>query len=237
VTAIYIIGVGIIGSFVYFLTISVAPMVDMFKNRLLYRLNLSVEELAVVEKCLSRLARVIVMSDRVDDPKLGFLEAVKDNFTCGVKYLFLVSNKSTDEQLDQYRVIFQEIEIAVRAEGHARSLCGENVVYSEDPFFEIHRLNQDWSDYPYYCYELKCDDEAEHSARYLMYRGSEIGVGIASHYYKVPPEIAHSLVKRADALKSFIKAQRDHFVDGSQANLGNEPPLTVIPIGKGRRRS
>lgn len=235
-TLLYIILGATLLAFAYFVITAAGPVIDMYQNRLVYRANLSRAEQALVEKQLNRLARVIVMCDRVDRPERGFLDAVKDNFTTGVKYVFLVSNRSTDQQLDQYREIFTEIGAAVRAEGNARKLIGEDVLVFDDPLFEVHRLKQNWSDYPYICYEFICDASAEPSSRYLMYRGSEIGVGIAPEYHKVSPEIAHSLIMRADALKAFIIAEREEFDDGRGASLANKPAFIqgVIAGGRGR---
>jgi hypothetical protein len=214
-----------LGAFGYFVVITARPMLDMLQNRLLYRSYLSRAEQAVVEKDLSNLARVIVMCDRVDPPTSGFLDAVKDNFSTGVRYVFLVSSRATTEEIERYVRMFEKIEVAIRAEQDARAELPDysnGARIGKDPLFEMHRLNQEWNDYPYICYEFFSND-TESSPQYLMYRGSELGVGIASEYVRISPETAYSLIKRADALKQFIAAERDHFVDGRAGTLSNEP--------------
>lgn len=216
---------------VCFVVLTGPPLLDMFKNRLLYRSYLSRSEQAIVEKKLSRLSRVIVMCDRVDPPERGFLSAVKDNFSTGVKYVFLVSNRAAETELDQYVQVFENIEAAVRAEKTAYALIGDDQDIISTPLFEVHRLDQDWNDYPYICYEFahRRDEEA---SQFLMYRGNELGVGIASEYVRIPPEIAYSLVKRADALKRFIGSDRELFVEAHEGNLENLPIENVLPFGR-----
>jgi hypothetical protein len=231
-----VLGAAAFATFTYVIVIAYKPLSDMYSNRLLYRSYLSREEQALVEKNLSKLSRVMVMCDRVDPPGSGFLDAVKDNFANGVRYVFLVSSRATPEQVSRYERIFSNIEVAVSAEAAARAELvftqpeGDTEIRKER-LFEVHRLHQEWNDYPYICYEFSIDDSDDGDVRYLMYRGCDLGAGIAEEYVRISPETAYSLVKRAHALKGYIAAERESFVDSKAGSLDNSPPANVVPFG------
>lgn len=218
-----------IASFGYLAIVAARPLAEMYRNRLLYRSYLSREEQASVEKNLSRLSRVVVMCDRVDPPTRGFLEAVKDNFANGVSYVFLVSSRATSEELDRYLRVFEKIETSVRAEAEARAEIDGLAVVARARLFEVHRLHQEWNDFPYICYEFYSSNDDAPELQYLMYRGCDMGVGIADEYVRISPETAYSLIKRADALKVYIAAARDGFVSPAAGALNNEPASSVVP--------
>lgn len=210
---------------------SIKTILQLRLNSALFKVHLTKSDQARIEKNLSGLNKVIVLSDRVDAPSDGFYEAVSDNFRSGVTYLFLVSHRSTESDLAAYRLIFEKIEIAVRAEMDARSAVGVVHQLPTGPLSEFRRLHQEWEDYPYMCYEF-FDKNSPETPQYLMYRGNQIGVGLADSYVKVSPETAYSLVKRASSLKELINDLPDNFVDGSLANLNNESLENVLQFKK-----
>lgn len=218
----------------YFFSRYVPPLL---RDRLLFKQHLTREEQAKVEKNLSRLSRVIVMCDRFDPPSTGFLDAVSDNLSNGVKYLFLISHKATDDLVVRYSEMFEQIELSVRAKERARSAVQEGQGLPEGPLYDFHRIPQDWDDYPYICYEFypECPNLAP---SYLMYRGNQMKVGIAERYVRVSPEAAYSLVKRADALKNFIGGGgMKNFVPAHRGDLENTPVGNILQIRSGKSGS
>jgi hypothetical protein len=193
---------------------------NFLKKELLYKRSLDWTELAKVEEKLDRLQRVIVMADKVDEPTDALREAVEDNMSTGVRYLFLVSHRTPDKTIQKYNDIFKQLEICARARDHSKIILGKSPVIKDDRLFSFHKLKQDWIDYPYVCYEYQ---EAINHKRmnYLMYRGDELGVGIAKSYRKITPETAYSLICRADALKNYMNVEPDQFSDGTEAGLSN----------------
>lgn len=133
---------------------------------------ISVEKLGIIERDLPNLKQVIVVADRVEKPSSTLEEAVEDNFREGVKYLFLVSHSSAEQELTGYFLIFEALaKIA---------LSGSRKNVNIRDFVEIKRLPYDWPDVPYIFYQYSPDDTEN---RYTVaFRGNEKGEGIADFY-------------------------------------------------------
>lgn len=131
-----------------------------------------VEKLGSIERDFSNLKQVIVVADRVEKPSSTLEKAVEHNITHGVKYLFLVSNSTAEQELTGYFLIFEALaKIAL-------SKSGKNVNIRE--FVEIKRLPYDWPDAPYIFYQYSPDDTDE---RYtVVFRGNQKGEGISDFY-------------------------------------------------------
>lgn len=153
-----------------------------------------VRRLGVIERDFRNLKQVIVVADCVERPSGILQEAVEDNFREGVKYLFLVSQKRAEAEVNGYFLIFEALAKKVIAETQQEIDVLELV--------QIRKLTYDWPDVPYLFYQYKSD-----SGELLTtaFRGNQRGEGIANAYEQLT-------TARSEAIASALLAQAPEFI-------------------------
>ncbi|HEX8466926.1 MAG TPA: hypothetical protein VF620_03875 [Allosphingosinicella sp.] len=200
--------------------------------------ELSVDELALIEKYVPDLRTVVILCHRVDEPNASLAKAVLDNFQQGAAYTFFVSpDESQDEDLARYQDWFRCIFGA--AQGASPS-AGENSVIRRrkfDDVFAIRRLPLVWQNVPYVFYSFGTES-GEVST--IAFKGTQPGVGISDEYIRVGATEARAIVDLCSAASAaFSPAFADKDVE-----LNDEPmPDTKIdvkiidfPVAVGGRR-
>jgi hypothetical protein len=142
---------------------------------------LGVDELAALEEGLKGLEKVIVVCDRVEAPSDGLRRAVTQNLQRGVAYLFLVSNRRAEAELDGYFNIFRLI---------ARDVTSRNRAHDTiDRLVGIQSLPYDWDQVPYIFYQTFVGDQS----RTFALRGDQEKEGISDGYFLVTPRSAEAI--------------------------------------------
>ena len=129
------------------------------------------------------LKRVIIVANKIEPPTSILAEAVEYNFSRGVKYVFLVSQERAELEIAGYFTIFKayaQVVIARRGAGNIEDLI------------EIQRLPYTWDDYPYIFYVLDIPGKGEKT---LAFRGDQLHEGIARHYGRIDPVLAHTIAQ------------------------------------------
>lgn len=140
----------------------------------------SYRTLGQIEGSLPDLERVIVVAHRVEEPTHELREAVKLNFRRGLKYLFLVSQSTAEEELLGYYKIF-------------RALAEIETKKSATDLVDIQELPYDWPNFPYVFYETRARGTAEPS--FVAFRGNQKQEGIANFYSPVEGPNAYILAR------------------------------------------
>jgi hypothetical protein len=139
----------------------------------------SYHKLGSIEGNLPDLQRVIVVAHSIEDPQNELREAVKKNFSKGIRYLFLVSKSTAQDELQGYYKIFRTLaEIVTKS--------GPNLV-------DIQELPYDWPSFPYVLYETRPADSSE--PNFLVFRGSQKKEGIADYYSPVDSGPAYIIAR------------------------------------------
>jgi hypothetical protein len=149
-----------------------------FSPRFLGPRVITAEQLGLIEKHISQfgLEQVIVLADRVDEPHASLREAVLNNFSERVQYLFLISQRNADQELKGYYQTFLELA--------RKSIQEHDRLIEVDDLVKIYKLPYDWDDFPAIFYRLKPDNQRATST--WAFRGLETNQGIASHYEPIP---------------------------------------------------
>ena len=143
--------------------------------------RISVHELGQIEGELRDLVRVLVMCNKVQDPRNALRKAVEKNFARNVKYIFLISSRHADKELTGYFTIFETL-----AKIHIARSRTELAV---SDLVEIMQLGYKWDDYPYVFYQMG----EGNNLHTIAFRGTDRGEGIATFYEQVDPHYAHTI--------------------------------------------
>lgn len=178
--------------------------------------TISLDKLALIERCTVNLEQVIVAADVVRDPAGSpLLVPVKVNFGRQVKYLFLVSKSRAAEELAGYYRVF---------EAYAQIELGPDATQSElKELIDIRELSYDWTTYPHVFYQARNSDGEKTT---VAFRGNSLGVGYSDKYTRLGPEEAHTIATAilADAPVSLVQ---DDFAKHPELNLVHDEDVAV----------
>ena len=184
---------------------------------------LTKEEIGRIEEQLSNCREVILVADKVNVPTREdakeIMIALIDNFIDGVEYNFLVPK-------DYYQNHNKEI---ISRYKHIMGVA-EDFSESDVPpeLFKLHAYPYEKlePDYPYlfYRYETEVGDEI------IAYRGEDVGMGIASHYRRLEPEIARTFLLK---MLPYIHGDKLSTDINKYDNFSSE---NVIPIERQRKQ-
>lgn len=151
---------------------SIGALIYVFRDPGRYSKYISVRNIGIIERDLSRLKRVIVVANQIDRPTGTLLEAVEDNFGEGVHYLFLVSKSQGISAREQWYQLFEAIARVVRYQK------GLNIPVNN--LVNIQTLDYEWPSEPhiFYQYESIGDNEL----KTVCFRGNSSGTGISEFY-------------------------------------------------------
>jgi len=138
-------------------------------------------DLAFIEGGNPLLREVVVIAHKVEEPEGLLRDIVKENFSKGVIYKFIISENTFEDEKERYIKIFE-------AYG-AVSKPNDSV---HDKLVEIFNLNFKWTDYPYIFYISQKSDVNEEPFIF-GYRGSQMLEGIADSYVLLHPSQANTL--------------------------------------------
>jgi len=178
-------------------------------NRNHFSRFLSVRKLGIIERDLTGLKQVIVLADRIERPHSTLAEAVEDNFSEGVHYLFLISNSNAENEMNGYYQIFEAL---------ARiSADKSDIDTSASDLVDIKKLPYDWPDVPYIFYRFQ--EENDKKIKTLAFRGNQKKEGIADFYEKLSGQHSQAMVQAllAEAPQEIahLKAlKKVKFIDG-----------------------
>ncbi|MFM5932005.1 MAG: hypothetical protein ACKOPQ_13950 [Novosphingobium sp.] len=198
---------------------------------------ISMHDLAGIEKNISNLREVIVISARVDAPSRSLHDAVLDNFQQGASYTFYVSsNGHTDEELNHYRNWFQAIFDSAVGMAPAQ---GENSKIRDLQFaelFSVRRLGIEWATVPFIFYIY---DDEEKGKTVFAVRGMTEGVGISSYYQALDSKDAMAIIELSGSASTNafagLQGQEIAFSDSlSDEDVAN--PISNVLIANFDRR-
>ena len=151
---------------------SIGTLIHVFMDPGRYSKYISVRRLGIIERDLSRLRRVIVVANQIDRPTGTLLEAVKDNLSEGVHYLFLVSKSQGTSAREEWFQLFEAIARVVKYQKKLDIPTAELV--------NIKTLDYEWPSEPniFYQYERTKDS----GLTTVCYRGNSSGNGISEFY-------------------------------------------------------
>ena len=141
-----------------------------------------VKKLGLIERDLEGLKQVIVVANQpFQKPSDTLAEAVEDNFLEKVKYLFLVSKSTAENELHGYFLVFEALAKIAMSKS-------KNILSIRD-LVEIKRLPYDWARFsPYIFYQFSKENSEELLT--LAFKGNQRLGGIADYYE--PLSIGHS---------------------------------------------
>ena len=144
-----------------------------------------VKHFADFEKRLQILTTVVVISDRIDEPKNILEAAVIDNFREGVNYHFFVPPQIYEKSKDTVFKFFNHLSKSAQLKGEKYEDCGIGQAFAHD-------LNYSRADYPYVFY-LYGDGVGE-IKHVLGFRGCDQFVGVSKKYVMIENETAKSIL-------------------------------------------
>jgi hypothetical protein len=166
-------------------------------------LGIPVCDIGIIERDLINLKMVIVVAHKVEVPTSTLAQAVEHNFARGVKYIFLISNDHAEKEINGYYKVF---------EGYAQVVIGRQGAGKIADLLDIQKLPYNWDDYPYIFSKLRLPSGEEKT---LAFRGDELHEGIAKHYGRVDPVLAHTIARAivSEAPKSLlgVEVEREQF--------------------------
>lgn len=173
---------------------------------------LTLEQLGTLEASVPNLVRVMVVANRIDKPEGALGQAVEENFSKKIKYLFLVSGSTAAVEKEGYYKIFEAYQ-AIKS--------------PNTRLVDIKALPFEWDDYPIIFYQ--CKDENDPAV--IAFRGSDIREGLTRYYERVPAEYAHTIAKSllADAPKDVDQRE---IPDRAEFNTGKNIQLDELPHGR-----
>lgn len=141
--------------------------------------TISTKDFALLERDINNLKQVIVVCDQVESPSDLLYDSIKDNLGEGVKYKFFVSSDKLDKSKAEPLTFFKNAE---------RLKLG---LTEDQPttLTEILDLGHQRNDNPYVFLVSNGGD----SNKVICFKGTEIGVGVASSYTFVDQDIARNL--------------------------------------------
>jgi hypothetical protein len=142
--------------------------------------GIPVSDIGIIERDIVNLRTVMVVAHKVEPPTSTLAEAVDHNFKRKVKYTFLISNDNESEIHGYYQVFKAYAQVALR----------EHPGMSLSDLIEILKLPYNWDDFPYIFYTVQLPSGEEKT---LAYRGDQLQEGIADHYGRVDPVLAHTI--------------------------------------------
>jgi hypothetical protein len=146
----------------------------------------AVTDLGLYEGGLATLERAVIVAHRIEDPKDSLREAVRNNISRGVQYLFLVSPSTYAEEKNLGYQLFAVLANMTLKDGKSNSKVEELV--------DIKPLPYEWEDTPYIFYELR-EEERRGVRRIIALRGNQKREGIAEGYFQVPPPFARTIYR------------------------------------------
>jgi hypothetical protein len=147
--------------------------------------GIGVHQIGIIERDLPYLEAVTVIADKVERPTEMLSQAVEHNFRRGVKYHFLVSGNRRPEEVKGFYGYFKamaEMELS-RSQDTTKKL---------KDFIEIGQLPYAWDDYPLIFYRVRLPNGRPKT---LAFRGDQLHEGIAAHYGRLEPTLAHTIAR------------------------------------------
>lgn len=154
------------------IAVSIGALVYVLRDPGRYSKYISVRKLGIIERDLSRLKRVIVVANQIDRPTGTLLEAVEDNFSEGVHYLFLVSKSQGVSSREQWFQLFEAIARVVR------KIKGLDIPVNK--LVSIKTLDYEWPSEPHIFYQYEGLENSELIT--VCFRGNSSGYGISEFY-------------------------------------------------------
>jgi hypothetical protein len=151
---------------------SIGALVYALRDPGRYSKYISVRKLGIIERDLSKLQRVIVVANQIDRPTGTLLEAVQDNFSEGVHYLFLVSKSQGVTSRNQWFQLFEAIARVVR------DIKGLDIPVTN--LVSIKTLEYEWPSVPHIFYQYESLKDSELTT--VCFRGNSTGYGISEFY-------------------------------------------------------
>lgn len=164
---------------------SLLTILYVLKNPSRFSKYISVRKLGIIERDLTKLERVIVVANQIDRPTGTLLEAVEDNFSEGVHYLFLVSKSQGAKARRQWFQLFEAIARVVK------SLKGLDIP-TED-LVSIRSLEYEWPSEPHIFYQYKRVESGELTT--FCYRGNTNGEGISRFYVMITDSSIEAMLR------------------------------------------
>lgn len=159
---------------------AIGIVIYTFSNRHRIARFIPVSHLGIIERDLKNLRTVIVLADRIEKPSGALEDAVENNFSEKVHYMFLVSQKRAEKEINGYFLIFKAL---------AQKAISEMTEPIEiKSLISIRKLTYDWPDVPYIFYQYE-KNPGEIST--IAFRGNQRGEGIADAYEQLKD--SHSL--------------------------------------------
>ncbi|MCH7575694.1 MAG: hypothetical protein IIA59_11285 [Candidatus Marinimicrobia bacterium] len=152
---------------------------------------ISVNKIGIIERDLHGLVQVVVVAQMIEKPSSQLEIAVQHNFERGIKYLFLVSESTAEQEVSGYYLIFEALaKIAIARTGKVIKL---------KELIDIKKIAFDWTDAPYVFYQYI--EEGSNEKKTILFKGNQRGEGIADYYERIPSAqamvIANSLLANA----------------------------------------
>ena len=147
--------------------------------------GIAVHEIGTIERDLAHLEAVTIIADKVERPTDTLSQAVEHNFSRGVKYLFLVSGAREPDEVRGYFEIFEAMARVVLARQQKKDKSVRDLI-------EIKQLPYTWDDYPLIFYRVRLSNG---KAKTLAFRGDQLQEGIADHYGRLEPSLAHTIAR------------------------------------------
>jgi hypothetical protein len=151
---------------------SIGTLIHVFKDPGRYSKYISVRKVGILERDLLRLRRVIVVANQIDPPTGTLLEAVKDNFSEGVHYLFLVSKSQGTSAREEWFQLFEAIARVVKYQ--------KKFDIPVDELVNIKTLDYEWPSEPHIFYQYESTEDCELTT--VCFRGNSSGHGISEFY-------------------------------------------------------
>ncbi len=161
------------------------------KNEAVYPLQLNQDNWAQFEGGVPNLREVILLLDKLDQPKGELLEAIMKNLRRKVKYYFYISSTNSESEISGFKQLFKKIaDLVIDTEGLE--------IGSED-LFKIIPLKFPWKNVPYVFYRTVDTEFANNVEKgyykTVGFRGDEPEVGIAGNYTITNGYDAEAIVK------------------------------------------
>ena len=146
---------------------------------------ISLQDFALIERDLKNLKEVIGLSDTVEAPSERLFDAIKDNFTEGVRYRFFISNRNYERDKSTRLKFFHDAEIV------AHQISGNKTDHEESPpLTSIINLNYDHREEPYVFLISQAEGKPSEA---MCFRGTDKEKGISQEYVFLDPKSAQTM--------------------------------------------
>ena len=141
--------------------------------------DISINQLALIERDTINLKTVLVAANVVDAPESLLREAVEFNFKRGVNYIFLISKSNYENFRNTYYKIFEAY---------------LNINNPNPSLLKLFPLEIEWGDRPYIFYEVTTYYPNKSNYKEIYgFVGDDIKKGIATHYRSIPDYLSFTL--------------------------------------------